>query len=73
MQPAPHHNLYRAFGDQPRVRILGYTTHMNELMAAADVIVHSTGGITCLEALVRGCPLITYGSPPAMPATTVEP
>lgn len=56
--------LRRAFRGRPRVRILGFTMHMHKLMAAADVIVHSTGGITCLEALVRGCPLITYGSPP---------
>ncbi len=36
---------------------------MNDLLAAADVLVHSTGGVTCLEALARGCPIIAYGAP----------
>jgi UDP-N-acetylglucosamine:LPS N-acetylglucosamine transferase len=34
---------------------------MSEWMAAADVLVHSTGGLTVLEALMRGCPAISYG------------
>jgi UDP-N-acetylglucosamine:LPS N-acetylglucosamine transferase len=34
---------------------------MNEWLAAADVLVHSTGGLTVLEALMRGCPAISYG------------
>jgi hypothetical protein len=37
---------------------------MNDLLAAADVLVHSTGGVTCLEALARGCPIVAYGAPP---------
>ncbi len=52
------------FGDEPRVRILGFTDQMRELMAASDVVVHSTGGVTCLEALVLGKPLIAFGVPP---------
>ena len=32
-----------------------------EWLAAADVLVHSTGGLTVLEALMRGCPAISYG------------
>jgi hypothetical protein len=51
------------FADEPRARILGFTNEMNELMAAADAVVHSTAGVTCLEALVRGKPIIAYGSP----------
>jgi hypothetical protein len=35
---------------------------MDELLRAADVAVHSTGGVTSLEALSCGCPLIGYGS-----------
>ena len=34
---------------------------MPEWMAAADALVHSTGGLTVLEALMRGCPPISYG------------
>jgi processive 1,2-diacylglycerol beta-glucosyltransferase len=51
------------FANEPRARILGFTNDMNELMAAADAVVHSTAGVTCLEALVRGKPIIAFGSP----------
>jgi UDP-N-acetylglucosamine:LPS N-acetylglucosamine transferase len=55
--------LEKDFAGEPRARILGFTNEMNELMAAADAVVHSTAGVTCLEALVRGKPIIAYGSP----------
>lgn len=55
--------LDKDFAGEPRARILGFTQEMNELMAAADAVVHSTAGVTCLEALVRGKPIIAYGSP----------
>jgi processive 1,2-diacylglycerol beta-glucosyltransferase len=44
-----------------RVRIWGFTDRMPELLAAADALVHSTAGLTVLEAIVRGCPPISYG------------
>ena len=34
---------------------------MSEWLAAADALVHSTGGLTVLEAYMRGCPTISYG------------
>jgi hypothetical protein len=34
---------------------------MSELLAAADVLVHSTAGLTVMEALVRGTRVISYG------------
>ena len=46
-----------------QVRVLGFTDAMPRLLAAADVLVHTTGGVTCLEALTAGCPLIAYGAP----------
>jgi processive 1,2-diacylglycerol beta-glucosyltransferase len=55
--------LEKDFAEEPRARILGFTDDMNELMAAADAVVHSTAGVTCLEALVRGKPIIAFGSP----------
>ena len=43
--------------------MLGFTDRMSDLLAAADVLVHSTGGVTSLEALARGCPVVAYGAP----------
>ena len=34
---------------------------MGEWLAAGDALVHSTGGLTVLEAVLRGCPVISYG------------
>jgi UDP-N-acetylglucosamine:LPS N-acetylglucosamine transferase len=45
-----------------RVRVLGFTDLMPELMSAADVLVHTTGGTTALEARLVGCPLINFGT-----------
>ena len=36
---------------------------MPDLLAAADVLVHSTGGVTCLEARAAGTPVVSYGLP----------
>jgi processive 1,2-diacylglycerol beta-glucosyltransferase len=49
------------FADETRVRVEGFTEEMSEWMAGADALVHSTGGLTVLEALMRGCPAISYG------------
>jgi processive 1,2-diacylglycerol beta-glucosyltransferase len=51
----------RARYDDSRVRLIGFTEQMSEWLAAADALVHSTGGLTVLEAYVRGCPTISYG------------
>jgi UDP-N-acetylglucosamine:LPS N-acetylglucosamine transferase len=55
--------LERAFADEPRVHVYGFTERMPELLAAADVLVHSTGGVTCLEAMAAGTPVVSYGLP----------
>ena len=52
-----------AFADEPRVHVYGFTDRMPELLAAADVLVHSTGGVTCLEARASGTPVVSYGLP----------
>ena len=49
------------FDGDLRVRVEGFTDVMPEWLAAGDVLVHSTGGLTVLEALMRGCPAISYG------------
>jgi UDP-N-acetylglucosamine:LPS N-acetylglucosamine transferase len=53
--------LEARFGSNPRVRVIGFTDQMGDLLAAADALVHSTAGLTVLEAHVRGCPTISYG------------
>jgi UDP-N-acetylglucosamine:LPS N-acetylglucosamine transferase len=52
-----------AFADEPRVHVYGFTDQMPQLLAAADVLVHSTGGVTCLEAKAAGTPVVSYGLP----------
>jgi UDP-N-acetylglucosamine:LPS N-acetylglucosamine transferase len=49
------------FADDPRVRAIGFTDRMCDLLAAGDVLVHSTAGLTVLEALMRGTSPISYG------------
>ena len=55
--------LRSAFAEEPRVRVYGFTDRMPELLSAADVLVHSTGGVTCLEAKAAGTPVVSYGLP----------
>jgi processive 1,2-diacylglycerol beta-glucosyltransferase len=53
--------LLTRYQGEDRVRIVGFTEQMSEWLAAGDALVHSTGGLTVLEAHVRGCPTISYG------------
>jgi processive 1,2-diacylglycerol beta-glucosyltransferase len=55
--------LEREFAGEQRVRVYGFTDQMPRLLAAADVLVHSTGGVTCLEAGAAGTPVVSYGLP----------
>ena len=55
--------LSAAFAGEDRVHVYGFTDKMPELLAAADVLVHSTGGVTCLEARAAGTPVVSYGLP----------
>ena len=55
--------LRSAFAQESDVRVLGFTDKMPQLLAAADVLVHSTGGVTCLEAKAAGTPVVSYGLP----------
>jgi UDP-N-acetylglucosamine:LPS N-acetylglucosamine transferase len=67
--------LDAAFAGEPRLTVLGFTSRMNELLAACDVVVHAMGGVTYLEATVRDRPVIAYRPPsghPALIAATLE-
>jgi UDP-N-acetylglucosamine:LPS N-acetylglucosamine transferase len=55
--------LRGTFAGVSRVHVYGFTDRMPELLAAADVLVHSTGGVTCLEAMAAGTPVVSYGLP----------
>ncbi len=50
-----------AFAADRRVRVEGFTERMCDLLTAADALVHSTAGLTILEARLRGCQPISYG------------
>ncbi|HEY5188122.1 MAG TPA: NAD-dependent epimerase/dehydratase family protein, partial [Solirubrobacteraceae bacterium] len=49
------------FAGEPRLRVMGFTDRMGDVLAAADVLVHSSAGLTVLEAIIRGCPVVSYG------------
>jgi UDP-glucose 4-epimerase len=53
--------LEQRFGDNEQVRVVGFTDQMSDWMASADAMVHSTAGLTVLEAHIRGCPVVSYG------------
>jgi UDP-N-acetylglucosamine:LPS N-acetylglucosamine transferase len=53
--------LRSEFRAERRVRVEGFTDRMGDWLAAADALIHSTGGLTILEAHIRGCPTISYG------------
>jgi UDP-N-acetylglucosamine:LPS N-acetylglucosamine transferase len=53
--------MQAAYGDDDRVRVWGFTDRMVTLLSAADVLIHSTAGLTVLEALMCDCRVISYG------------
>jgi processive 1,2-diacylglycerol beta-glucosyltransferase len=55
--------LEDVFAAEGRVHVYGFTDQMPAILAAADVLVHSTGGVTCLEARAAGTPVVSYGLP----------
>ena len=55
--------LLRDYAGEERVRVWGFTDRMVTLLAAADVLIHSTAGLTVLEALMCDCRVISFGWP----------
>ncbi len=53
--------IAQRFAGEPRLRVMGFTDRMGDVLAAADVLVHSSAGLTVLEAIIRGCPVVSYG------------
>jgi UDP-N-acetylglucosamine:LPS N-acetylglucosamine transferase len=53
--------LARAYEGDPRVRVLGFTDEMCAWLSASDVLVHSTAGLTVLEAQLCGTHAVSFG------------
>ncbi|MDX6688584.1 MAG: processive 1,2-diacylglycerol beta-glucosyltransferase [Solirubrobacteraceae bacterium] len=53
--------LEAAYAGDERVQVWGFTDRMVALLAAADILVHATAGLTVLEAMMCGCRVISYG------------
>jgi processive 1,2-diacylglycerol beta-glucosyltransferase len=58
--------------DRHRVRLPGYTDQMDELMAAADLVVSRCGGVTSAEALARGVPQVAVKPNPGWEARNCD-
>ena len=53
--------LEEQFGGETRLRIEGFTNDMATFLSAGDVLIHATGGLTALEAMICGTKVISYG------------
>lgn len=56
--------LRRALAARPGVLSFGWVDDMPELMRACDLVIQNAGGLTSLESLASGLPLITYRTLP---------
>lgn len=56
--------LERRFAGEERLHVVPFTNRMPDYLAAADVLVDSSVGVTCLEALRAGCPVVACCAPP---------
>jgi processive 1,2-diacylglycerol beta-glucosyltransferase len=57
-------DLVKELGDEEGVIALGWTRQVRRLLAAADVLVHNAGGLSCLEGFAVGVPVIGYACLP---------
>ncbi|MGI8410913.1 MAG: NAD-dependent epimerase/dehydratase family protein [Solirubrobacteraceae bacterium] len=53
--------IAKRFAGEPRLKLMGFTDRMGDVLAASDALVHSSAGLTVLEAIIRGCPVVSYG------------
>ena len=53
--------LTKRFSGEERLQIIGFTDRMADYLSAGDVLVHATGGLTALEAMICGTQVISYG------------
>lgn len=55
-----------------RLRVLGYTDRVDELMAVSDLMVSKSGGVTTSEALARGLPMLIHRPIPGQEESNME-
>ncbi|MBT2290930.1 UDP-N-acetylglucosamine--LPS N-acetylglucosamine transferase [Paenibacillus albidus] len=48
----------------PNIRIIGYTSEINKLMDASDLLITKPGGMTCTEGQAKGIPMLFYKAIP---------
>ncbi|HET7479592.1 MAG TPA: glycosyltransferase [Rubrobacteraceae bacterium] len=52
--------LEKSFEREENVRILGWSKDLPALMSAADCMIQNAGGMTCLEAVQMGLPIVMF-------------
>jgi processive 1,2-diacylglycerol beta-glucosyltransferase len=52
--------MERARGHEGRIKVHGFTDQMDLFMAASDLIVGKSGGLTSSEAMARGVPMVVF-------------
>jgi processive 1,2-diacylglycerol beta-glucosyltransferase len=56
--------LQARFKSEENVRVLGWREDMPTLMAAADCLIQNAGGMTCIEAMEMGLPMLIFNPIP---------
>lgn len=55
-----------------RVRAMGFTLEVDQLLEAADVVVSKAGGLTCSEALIKHTPLVVFRPTPGQEVANAD-
>lgn len=50
--------------NHPNVKILGFSSEINKLMDASDLLITKPGGMTCTEGQAKGIPMLFYSAIP---------
>jgi UDP-N-acetylglucosamine:LPS N-acetylglucosamine transferase len=64
--------LERRLRAVPGARVFGWVPDMDRLVAAADVMVENAGGLSAMEAIAAGVPVVSFGPIPGHGRENVE-